>query len=178
MLLTYKLSVLFTLLLLNASLRCVELKEVYYCDLNRNVELVIDLIKQDKLLSIFKQEEHKKIRVAIKNMSPADFALQIELDNNTIPVIFYFHKDLLNLAEKTEINTIAKKYHTKFKIIVINIEELYIFRQAVIKSFPAAIIVYTQEQIQIINEIDPKNIQQDLEKLIENFNIKLIEKNQ
>lgn len=138
-----------------------EHQELY--DLNASTELIISLLQKDTLNSILVDADLESIDGLIKNFSPSEIALEVEVLNyeGTVALIFFKADGAWNTIRQ-QLIALAKEYPL-IKFIQVDAQKLFkITEHTEIENFPAIIFLKHREEIARIEPINVETLQEDM----------------
>lgn len=137
-------------------------------NLDNSTQIIVQLIEQGDLAKITEKTSVDSVDRLIKNFSPAEMALEVEVLNWEQPVIMFFIGSDVEDYQKLEmmVDAVARK-HKEIKFVEIDSNELFKLSDIFdIKQVPALLLMYQRKEIVRAEGLNTENVEQKLQELI------------
>ncbi|MGC2310819.1 MAG: thioredoxin family protein [Candidatus Babeliaceae bacterium] len=117
-------------------------------DLNESTDIIIVLIKTDKLPQVLADHDAEGLSLLLKNFSPAEMAFEAEVLNYEQPVLVFFFDTHVNQADKNVFQAVAEAYKEKIKCVAVDAEKLFrIAQQSEVDVLPTYLFINQRKEI-------------------------------
>lgn len=139
-------------------------------DLNESTNIILTLIKGEKLPLILAESENdtEKIDTLLKNFSPSEIAFEAEVLNQEKPVVILYYDPIDNNQEIIGLLTeFAQKYTDSLKFVKIDKEKLFkITEKSEIDVFPTIAIINDREEVARLEKPAITSLDAELQKFM------------
>ncbi len=145
-------------------------------DLNSSANIIVQLLKEQKLANILAPEAKnapETIDVLMKNFSPAEMAFESEVLNFKGPsmLLFYDETDPINMQVLNGFHRMAENNADKAKFVIIEVSKLFkIAEQGDITAVPTFVLINNRKELGRLENPQSELIDTELQKLIADIN--------